>query len=654
MNPVYTTLGDELARTIDIGENGVSKSFKGPMDHVVESYVTFETGSGFNMSRREGLDSHLKQTMLLSFQRESILNIVYRPSFINVRKTVCRNGMRETIDEMVSYTQGSDIGVTVINDLLTGSGKTVVSMAAALAFASLRMKEIVDRQEILLREQRPMNWFTRFGARDFSRSYFNAVIVMAAEEVAPQWEKAASNACALLGNTDIKIFRNPKRNCVSSNPGALKVLVFTTIAKMNECFPLDRGFVPCVIVDEYVLKTAHNILTKRAEMTPLFGRLIMVSSDAGDTAKIVKGSRKTSLIRTLTCNGETDNASFRNDVLFSATLMASSIISSSKRAEVAAYMVEGLSRVELEKYTLEYREPVLDKYLRIEPGVGDLQALGVAGVGYVRTAGDLLEKVDLTIAASSNEHASEQILRVVSSRLSELTTNGDTCPVCLDAYTSQKEMCMLSPCWHFVCKKCMEDCINSRDTCPMCRAEITWITDFFPDAKPSSRRIGNLSNCTSYEEFLSAFLLESPSIREACAAVIASLSTQGTPTRLLMICPTPRFFVDLQATLDTMLSRDVQSKHVGVQELNVRQKRRRTGPGFEQRLEWFNSRDGELVKVLCTHGGDRMSGLDLPEIDAICHVGGVIDSRMLGRVTRIPRVLSGGKKLRLFNIVPSL
>merc|ERR1712113_826576 len=44
-----------------------------------------------------------------------------------------------------------------------------------------------------------------------------------------------------------------------------------------------------------------------------------------------------------------------------------------------------------------------------------------------------------------------------------------TCPICFD----EIEKCMMTPCGHNFCKKCIDECLNRKHICPFCSAECT-------------------------------------------------------------------------------------------------------------------------------------------------------------------------------------
>ena len=52
-----------------------------------------------------------------------------------------------------------------------------------------------------------------------------------------------------------------------------------------------------------------------------------------------------------------------------------------------------------------------------------------------------------------------------------VVVDGDTCPICFDPITKNKNVCS-TPCGHVFCFKCIVKCLNTSNTCPFCRTEI--------------------------------------------------------------------------------------------------------------------------------------------------------------------------------------
>lgn len=44
-----------------------------------------------------------------------------------------------------------------------------------------------------------------------------------------------------------------------------------------------------------------------------------------------------------------------------------------------------------------------------------------------------------------------------------------TCPICFD----EIDKCMMTPCGHNFCKKCIDECLNRKHICPFCSTECT-------------------------------------------------------------------------------------------------------------------------------------------------------------------------------------
>lgn len=658
-------LGDEF--DAEGADNGSAKSFSDPSyDTVIENEVTFVVAV---TALRCALEERLRQSktlQLLDFQMESIVNIVYRPHAIQIRRSVIRTNRRGTskrIDLREDIRHGrSDIGTTVVNDLMPGSGKTVVTMVASLYFAMHRAHDVINREEILLREQRPMNWSSRVGSDDSPREYWNAVIVLASDKVVAQWERATIQACAIL-NVKFDIHRDPKREVMAWNSENVIVCIFTSVMTLKRCFPKDDGFVPCVVVDEFVVKAPHNIVTRNADETPLYGRLLLVSADAGDTAGILLGSRKTSLIRTTVEKRILESPGLKSDVKLSAALMACSVLSTKSRREAHDFIIKGLNKVVVEKYTINFSSPVwgtLNGDL-VYAFPEELESLGIRDLLSVRTAPELKDKICEALDVHNQSESTSRVLNLLSHSLDKFLSSDDDCAVCLDPIKSKPHVCLVFPCAHFFCKKCVKRCLKARDSCPSCRAVIDGVLDFRPGSPLSqSAKHVDVSECKVFDDFVRAFLPEEPSAIESCSAIIrasAAALVEEVPTpvqRILIIGPSTEFGGQLRKSL-----RGCYSDLISIIQLKVQgNKRKRTSMGYEEQLEWFKGKsDGDQVKVLCTHENvnftDDILGLDLHEVDTICHVGGGINSRRLGRVTRLQRVVGRhGSRVRLFNLLP--
>lgn len=673
---VFSRLGDELESQGP--DNGSSRSFMIPrLDDIVTSTVEFDINP--NCPRRNVLVEDLRSFTnagfpLLDFQIQAIANTVYRPSIIDIDKTVTRRNRRGPNQNYRIHAKvacgSSDIGTAVVNDLMTGSGKTIMAMVASIYFATHRAHEVVAREQILLREQRTMNWSSRMGANDSPRSFTNSIIVMASDKVVAQWEEATKEACAILGIHRIHINRNPTMDAFQGNSENVSVNLFTSAMNLRTCFPSDNGFVPCVIVDEYVVKATHNVVTRHAQDTPIYGRLILISADAGDTHKTLLGSRKNSLMRSVVANGNVDNSSLKNDVRLSTCLLACSILPSKARDDAHEFLFLGLNGHIVEKYNIKFDSPIWGAEMEgytVPEIPEEIEKLGVRGLSTVKTVDEFFEAVYSRLLELSGQHVTFEEIRTRGelSRLYQAAKAQvlEECPVCLDPLKSKDQLALLCPCWHIVCKHCIRRCLHARDTCPKCRASITGIMELRPEPKPKLSLSDDFEGCRNFEDYLRKYLPWNPVPLEACSAILnasaaALLAKMENPIfRILIVGPSTGF--------GNSLWKSLVGKHrdaVSVVQLKVEgNKRKRTSMGYEEQLKWFKSREGEgeKVKVLCTHENvnfaEDVVGLDLHEVDAICHVGGGITGRRLGRATRIQRVVGGkvGTSLRLFNLLPN-
>lgn len=717
--PLISRLGDELCAR-GVAKSGMNFSFICPgHDDITRSEIVFVTPntpqrsalartlghSTLNFTGGPGLGS-----FLLGFQRECIEHMVYRPQVVVVNRTVVRTNARGHSTTFGTRHEArcgrSDIGTTVVNDLMTGSGKTIATMVASIYFAIHRKQEVVDREEILLREQRPTNWSSRVGANDTPREYSNSVVVMASDKVVAQWEYATSLACTFLGiNSDVH--RDPPAESASmstecssdstittnsttteaqdSGGGvpSITIYLFTSVMNLTQFFKRDEGFVACIVVDEFTLKSAHNLVTRNAGEAPLYGRLILVSADAGEASTILLGSRRNSLIRSTVAKSDFDTAGLKTDVNLASTLMACSTLPSASRQAAHDFIFSRLNKVVVEKYNLDFSSPIwgtMDGSL-VNDYPKHLEPLGISDLMSVRTVGGLVDKIEILIEnyeSSSDEKGGcvEEYLPGVPGLKSlrdtclKFLSSQDDCAVCLEPLKSKNKVCIISPCNHIFCKNCTRSCLEARNTCPFCRVEIDGVFD----ARPGAMSVGNasvmpadVSGCESFQDFLRACLPNEGSVLETCCAILEAASFSAlkdkSPVKRLVIMghskdfarELEKYFRQYQKTKELPATVKVMRFKVGCN------KRKRTMLGYEEQLEYFR-RDDEsdegVIKVLCTHENTAFTedvlGLDLHQVDAICHVGRGVTGRTLGRIARLQRVInpSASRIVRLFNLIP--
>lgn len=652
----FSRLGDEM---VEEGiDNGAAMSFVNhSYDTVVQSEVSFVNKADTSGLARMELLRQLRlyrpnSIRLLEFQVQAIANIVFRPSLININKVVRRKVFRGedktfNLREQVRF-GSSDIGTTIVNDLLPGSGKTLMTMVSTIYFATHRAQEIKQRKEILFREQRPHNWSSRFGVYGTDRTYTNSIIVMASDKVVAQWETAAKQACSIL-NVKVEINRNP----TACEDEVLSVDIFTSTSNLMKCFPHDDGFVPCVVVDEYVVKATHNIVTRCAHVTPLYGRLLLVSADAGDTGEIMTGARRTSLIRS-TVGNDSDVLSLKNDVTLSASLMVCAVLPTQVRDEAHAFLIEKFNKTQVQKYTINYENPIW--------GYQGLELFGMNDMGSFDSFDELVDKIWTRKMEDFEPEVNVNFANMVQ-RVDEFRNEDNDCPVCLSKLKEQKNVCMLCNCWHFVCKQCTKQCLASSDLCPCCRENISGIVNV-----RVTREVKDLTkdSAKTFQKMLRSNLSENPTMIESCLAILtasasAMLEEVEGPTRILMMTPSKNFSQELQHGLKGRVQELVQ-----VVQLKVgANKRKAAAMGYEEQLEWFRGEETEIIKVLCTHENvnnfnNDLYGLDFSQVDTICHVAGEfsfgsgISGRRLGRVSRVPRaMMKSNTTMRLIKLLPS-
>ena len=697
MNCKKTKLGNELAN--DIGSKyrgGVDNSFTRQMDVTEDARVEFFTDSVADMSnynRRKRLKTILDQTYLLSFQIQSVINMVYRPSNIAVNKQVLRktrlsNGRitseRAACSNQVSYGK-SDIGVAVINDLLSGSGKTLSTMVACLYFAFERWGEVVERSEILMREQRCVNWATRVAgaARLKQLVGVNDVVVLASDKVVVQWEKASLMACSILQKSGVHLRRNPTRDVGEEEEEGInnviqqqlppRIHIFTSVVALKTYYTNVNTLVPCVVVDEYVVKGVHNLVTRLSDETPIFGRLILVSADASNTSEITWGSRKNSLIRNVSLTFESEGNCLKRDVHLSMALMSCSVLSSADKKKMVNYMIAGLNSVELVSYKIDIRTPLWGELTKNGfCAYNHLEFVGVKDVHTIATMGDLQFRLEqaLVSADKNDKEFSKHCIVVLLSRLEDFKNGllqGDNdffCDICFQGFSAQEQVCILGPCFHIFCRKCMKTHTQTKLDCPKCRTDISGITDVFPVVETSDDVVQCpiIPDFKDVDDFLHECLgtnakpFHPPGVVYACACVIASMLSEVSVKRILVTSPVNGFGSMIRKELGMVAKGSASLVHI--EQLAVDgNKRKKTLMGYDEQMEWFKGNDGHGLKVLIVHedfrsDGNGLLGLDLHEVDAVCSVGVEISGRRLGRLTRIPRVLGAGRKIvRLFSFI---
>ena len=639
-----TNLGVQLSNMVNKHDNGLSKSCRlRYLPHDMMRIIFEECNDATNLSNFLLKKTNHKRS-LLDFQIKAISNIVYRPDSIytyttgNVEDLVSLESMEVILRTDVE----KDIGLAVINDLIPGSGKTIVSAISSILFANIRMDEIISQSGVLMREQRPLLcWGTRSDVNFLDKSdYTNTIVVLTAKHLTRQWIKEFKNAINVTGETDTMLYINPK-----VLPSSQKsVIILDSAMKLKK---LNLKFVPCVIIDDYMADPVNNVIMKRCDSLPLYGRLIMISSDAGYTQSLVRGSSKTSVVRNMMSQFPLEDLMTPSQgTKCGLSLTSMSVLSSVDRQKSIDTMVKGMSDVDVEVYTMNYVPSMRGIFFGESEELSTTIIEDLAGIdsSSLKTIGDILQSVNTCVSTYHGVDMEKTIrLILISKKITEFLSSRQDCPVCLEEFRPDSMASILSPCWHFACKNCTRRVLNiSPIRCPICRTSISGTS-----SGESSYDVSSFIENTSLEkkvnifptlsERINSYSGESPCFAKTCYSIISSLRdiNEGI-TRILLIVPTSDFSVELMTQLEDICDIDMDIfKITG------------TKRAFDKALDLVTkSSNGNRVKVLCVYDDEYKEGLhgvDLFKLDAMICLGKGDSPDKLGRITRIPRMFEENK-----------
>lgn len=648
---------------------------------------------------------------LLPFQVEAVLNMVFRPEKTSVSKTIMGN-YRSSGTRVTQYATSAlastedDIGMMAINDLFTGSGKTLVTILGAIIFAKARRQEIVKRAPLLVREQVRESWSTRIQVQSTSPSpsessslhppaFVNAVVVMCAKHLVPQWRAACASALHILRlDKTVDVLENPMpgsiRGLRDSETPALKILLLHSAANLDR---LQLGFVPVIVVDEFTIRSASNVLTKPAEVLPLHGRLLLVSADAGNARNVIHGAHRRSFLRRLV---EWDDISHLSDsrIALSAgiPLISASVLQTEDRYAVGDFMVNRLRQIAYEKYVVIYTPSFASRLFgnNFEMSALSGSRLITERFGLVLTGTNTIEQllrivsdaVDTLVSAGGGGGAGGQTppsaaapLARLRDKISKFVGEREDCPICMEEYDMGSGASLLNPCWHILCDKCLRNMMDVRDhRCPLCRTRIEGHTTaaVAQDGDGGSAEESDSSHApppaaqiragASLFENMNARLKPTLGLEKACIEALmcikADVGTQSfTAYKIVMIVPDEHFFTKFQEGLrETPGAMDgiqiVEFKTVGNKRKHI------TGKIVAGQIQAFADDQGPPIKILFTTEGktDSLTGLDFPTVDCILSLGDGNSLQRLGRLTRLPRMMdqaSAGKTVRYVCLEPA-
>ena len=330
----------------------------------------------------------------------------------------------------------------------------------------------------------------------------------------------------------------------------------------------------------------------------------------------------------ITSDGVNDDTTLLGSVQSSVNILSCSVLPTIGMSAMKQFMVEGLSKIRLDTYTVKYKVPTWLSYDNSEPVFGLIHNLED-----INSCGDLHSAL-VDTGVSSNK------VRFMLSFLEKFLEESDKCPICLEGFQVDNDVSIISPCFHFVCKTCMKRCLVSSNYCPMCRVTISGILDVLPVKTPSIRTFDTSSK--TFEELLGFNVGQNISMGNNCGAIVASLYIENVHKKLVVLSPYSNFHV--------MLKRSVS--RIGVFDVDIRGVRRKN---FQDRLEWFGVNSEDTLKVLCISDIRELSWLsEISGVDAICDVRVSVrklDKDPISFFSRISRIRSGND-VRIFNVTP--
>jgi hypothetical protein len=615
---------------------------------------------------------------LYEYQVQAASNIAYRPRLLTVFRPQTTHDLPTTVTSQYLYEArgpDQDIGSVALNDMFTGSGKTLVSLLAAIEVATARRSEICNKAELLMREQTThVSWLTGMHDR-CPPPYSDVIAVFCPKHLAHQWQRAAGHALHIMG-VQASVYINPLKQVLTAaaaaqQEGQLVIAIYDSVKKAKGSL----AFVPCIITDEFVMQGEHNFATRSFDESKsksiLFGRLILVSADAGNVGRILMSLRNACLVKrwaSITSNSWTYSTSIIH-------MAGASSLSTAARGEICSSM--GLQTpiyIHQIRYVPTVGGIVFGSAFEVsqKSGVEQFEQMGVA-VRDCTTTDDIIaavqQRLDQPVVGmqdNADEHGRvppQQALLVAQDRriremligclhrMSRFSHVGDCyqCPIC---YDDLEASCMIQPCWHVICKKCMQTYLQNTDaTCPMCRTAIhghlTALTK--PAVLPAAAAAEQTSFGASIADSLASWAGPAPGLFKAVGSVLLCLEHHNridTPDagcfRVIVAVPDG---IEFDALCEQF------HQYVPVQDAWLSHFRtvgsvqhRISGTDINKQLQQFTSDEGARFKVLFTSEGskDSMIGLDLPTVDALVSVGDGNDAQRIGRLTRLGRTFTRG------------
>jgi len=606
---------------------------------------------------------------LYEYQIKAAAGIAYRPQNLIVHTLPFDADLSTSFALNYNDDNDADIGFVAINDLLTGSGKTLVSLLAAIEIAVRRKTAIVSKAPLLLRAQIE-EYFMDVSGNIATPVYSDAIIVFCPRHLLGQWEETAKKAVKLYG-IDAHVLKNPQASKVAQYKqlDKLVICIYDSVSKVCQ---QELQLVPAIIVDEFVLRgTDHNFATKVRLyiQNPVFGRLILVSADAGNFLQAIKGLRTDCLLKRWF---NQDRYRYDYNAMLHA-LSSSSIMSTSDRSSIRnAMALDCPLELMVVRYIPTVSGLVFGTAFEISQknAIDEFMNMG-CNIRNCKTVGQIVERIQerlskpLPLAMVNGRVAPHQPLLLAADRkhrdvligclhkLSRYTgqLSVETCPICLD--NIGENAVLLDPCFHAFCSHCSQIILEKlQNKCALCRC-----TAF-------GNIVVNDSSSSSDDEMEIDEQEQAPLFKDTISESIESLITSNTSLLqcLLITLKSIQYYVENETDV-TIPFRVIISVPFGIDFNELKEKlsythvdighfktkgsitRHISCARIDQQLAAFKSNEGNKLKILFTTEGkhDSFTGLDLGSCDCLVSVGIGNDLQRIGRLARLGRAFSRNK-----------
>lgn len=704
-----SNLGDQFGEILEKVDNGIHTSF---MEKHCHAPVLSNSGSEVVFSGHHSMTRSLKHFLgsftdnsgtiksLLPFQVEVVSNIVYRPPNIHASKTVKKYRLDSTgsISPQTYNSSGvislkddqDDIGMTVINDLFAGSGKTLTSILGAMIFSRDRGHDVINRLPLLMREQVECGWNTRM-KRESGRvisgigntcnpvcediQYSNVVIIMCPKHLINQWVDSCRQAMNILDMV-VDIHVNSTQTFPSGSPLCVMIYDNTSILSRS-----GLRFVPSIIVDEFISKNPSNLTMRSVDEMPIHGRLVLVSADAGRIKRTMFGAGKRSFLRRMV-RYEIGEGGFdvEETMKYGIPLMSTSVLSTIGREGARSAMVMEMTKTPFEEYVVRYTPSLSSRLfgfsmeMSARSGKQILKERFGIDTENTKSIGDIKRIVDEKLVEIEKSNFRWGPLSSLQKKLQDFCVDKGSCSICMESFDNISTTSFINPCWHIFCDGCMKDFLNnSGKSCPICRTKIeghtdaTNCVDTTPGKTPGymKKEDEGIRCSNTLKENLDITVDPCMGLDSSCINVLRCIKSDvdnkggcDSYYRIIMVVPDDHFFHRFSDRVSEGFSEGV----IDIIRLHtIGNKRVRVTHGYiDRNIQRFSSDRGSKIKILFTSEcrTDSITGLDFPNIDCVLSVGFGNNTRGMSRLARISRFIncskdSGNKMVRSISLIPN-